>query len=335
MTATGCILSKKDRRIALALGAAFIAALTALLAVPSVLADSPTYDGEFDLYGYKITMGLVEPDQVDTVEWDFGDGSSIETVKITSDNPVGKVKHTYSAKGDYAVTATMRNQYTDSTGQLVDGESKLTYLYHIHGYPVITFDSNGGSSVGSIEGTASKYVAERPADPSKDGFGFSGWYTDKACTKAFDWTSEVTEHITLYAGWDAKFFTVSFDLAGGKGNISAQRIADGKTISAPAAPTKSGFEFVGWFLGDDSFDFDSPITSDITLQAHWKEASGSDDDGDDGDKDSASCIWIVFAFLAIVSMVALVFSGIVVLGFPAVLFAILAIVTFVLYGGVL
>lgn len=71
MTATGCSLSSKDRRIALALGAAFIAALTALLAVPSVSAETD-YDGEFDLYGYEVTMGLIQPSQVETVEWDFG-----------------------------------------------------------------------------------------------------------------------------------------------------------------------------------------------------------------------------------------------------------------------
>lgn len=86
-----------------------MATLSALLAMPSVCADPSSYDGEIDLYGYKITMGLIEPDQVDTVEWDFGDGSATETIKITSDNPVGKVQHTYAAKGDYTVTATMRN----------------------------------------------------------------------------------------------------------------------------------------------------------------------------------------------------------------------------------
>lgn len=319
----------KDRRAILALGAVIIAALAALMVVPSVLG-STAYDGEFDLYGYKITMGLVEPDQVDTVEWDFGDGST-ETVKITADNPVGTVQHTYTAKGDYTVTATLRNQHTDGSGQAVDGESTLTYLYHIHGYPIVTFDSNGGSDVAPIQGEASHYVPAKPADPSKAGFGFAGWYTDEACTQLFDWKSEVTKHVTLYAGWSESFWNVEFNLAGGNGNVSNSCIAEGKTVSEPAAPTRDGYEFDGWYLGDSKYDFSSPVTENITLTAHWKGGSGDDKD----DSKGISWIWIVFAVLCVICVLALFVSGIVFFGAPAVLFAILAVVTFVLYGGVL
>ena len=81
-------------------------------------------------------MMLNNPSQVSTVEWDFGDGSEHETVTLDATNPNGMVEHTYAAKGDYVVTATMRNQYTDpNTGEVLDGESKLTYIYHILGFP--------------------------------------------------------------------------------------------------------------------------------------------------------------------------------------------------------
>ncbi len=257
---------------ALALGVAILATLSAVFVMCPVSADADSYDGTIDLYGYKITMGLIEPDQVSSVEWDFGDGSAKETVQITSENPVGKVQHTYSAKGDYVVTATMRNQYTNSEGQLVDGEAKLTYLYHIHGYPIVTFESNGGSAVAQIEGTSAHYVPAKPADPVYEGHTFSGWFVDSECTQAFDWTSEVTKHTTLYAGWDLITHTVSFDYDGGVGTASETVVTDGKTITAPADPTKEGFDFDGWYLGDEKFDFATPIKSDITLIAHWKEA---------------------------------------------------------------
>ena len=463
MTAPGCNLSIRDRRVAAALGAAVIAALLVLLATPSVAAE--TYDGEMNLYGYKITMGLIEPDQVTSVDWDFGDGSAVESVTITTDNPVGTVTHTYAAKGDYVVKATMHNEYVKD-GQTVQGEKTLTYLYHILGYPVVTFDSMGGSDVASIEGTAVSYVAEKPADPTKDGVKFLGWFTDRECTKAFDWSVEVVKHITLYAGWAEDVYTVTYDMAGGQGTVSEQRVAAGKTVIAPSEPTKEGFAFDGWYLGDDEFDFSAaitgnitltahwkqvftvtfdtdggsavqkqtvvkdgyavapdhptkegfefagwtlgnqkfvfstpitsditliaswtipeegftvtyqvddgekftqtvakggkatapqeptregfvfdgwyldgnefdfsaPITSDITLTAHWKDASGGSDGKGDA-KGVLSFVWIVFALLAVISIVALVFSGILFLGAPAVLFAILAIVTLVLYGG--
>ena len=239
----------------LALAVVILAAASALVAIAAA-SDAETYDGTFDLYGYKITMGLIEPNQVSSVEWDFGDGSENVTVQITSENPNGTVQHTYSEKGDYVVTATMRNKYTNSEGQLVDGESKLTYLYHIRGYPIVTFDSKGGSSVPSIEGTRSHYVPERPADPTKAGFVFKGWYTDSECTKAFDWTSEVTKHITLYAGWKAVqateyTSTLKYDANGGTDAPSDDVFVGTSTDAhaftvASSAPVKEGYRFTGW-----------------------------------------------------------------------------------------
>ena len=311
---------------ALALGVAILATLSAVFVMCPVSADADTYDGNIDLYGYKITMGLIEPDQVSSVEWDFGDGSAKETVQITSENPVGKVQHTYSAKGDYVVTATMRNQYTNSEGQLVDGEAKLTYLYHIHGYPIVTFESNGGSAVAQIEGTSAHYVPAKPADPVYEGHTFSGWFVDSECTQAFDWTSEVTKHTTLYAGWDLITHTVSFDYDGGVGTASETVVTDGKTITAPADPTKEGFDFDGWYLGDEKFDFATPITSDLTLKAHWKEASvPSEDDKND---DNGSDLWKIFAVVAALCVFAMLVTGFYIAGIPAALFAILAIVSY-------
>ncbi len=264
-------LSSKDRQIALALSAVLIAALSVLIVMPSADAEDVQYKGEIDLYGYTVTMGLVEPDQVSTVEWDFGDGSETETVTLTADNPTGSVTHTYAAKGDYTVTATMRNQYVNESGETVDGESKITYLYHILGYPVITFNSMGGSDVASIEGTKPSFVATKPADPTQTGLKFTEWYTDEKCTVLFDWTSEVNKSITLYAGWAETVWTVHYDLNGGSGAVSDQRVADGKTAAKPSDPSKTGCRFDGWYNGKELFDFETAITADIELTAHWTE----------------------------------------------------------------
>ena len=245
----------------LALIVVLVATASALVMIAPA-SDAETYDGTIDLYGYKITMGLIEPNQVSSVEWDFGDGSEKVTVQITSDNPVGTVQHTYSEKGDYVVTATMRNQYTNSEGQLVDGESKLTYLYHIYGYPIVSFDSKGGSSVPSIEGTKSHYVPEKPADPVRAGFEFTGWFTDPECTKAFDWTSEVAKHTTLYAGWNAIPATeytsvLRYDANGGTGAPADDAFTGTSTEAhvftvASSAPVREGYRFDGWAETSDA-----------------------------------------------------------------------------------
>ena len=324
MTAT----ERTSRRgIALALGAVLAAALSVLAMMPAADAD-PTYDGEIDLYGYEVVMMLNNPSQVSTVEWDFGDGSEHETVTLDATNPNGMVEHTYAAKGDYVVTATMRNQYTDpNTGEVLDGESKLTYIYHILGFPIVTFDSKGGSPVPAIEGTSSHYVPAKPADPVYEGHTFSGWFIDEECTRIFDWSSEVTKHITLYAGWDLITHTVSFDLDGGAGSAPDTVVVDGRTVSAPEDPTKEGFDFDGWYNGDEKFDFSTPITSDITLKAHWKEAS-EPSQGDEKDDKKGLSLWMIFAVVAGLCVIAMIATGFYAAGIPAALFAILAILSY-------
>ena len=248
---------------------ATLMAFSACLVAP--MSDGSTYDGELTLYGYEITMGLENPDQVTSVEWDFGDESEHVTITLSADNSNGKVDHRYAEKGDYVVTATMRNTYTDSEGVSHDGETALTYLFHIMGYPNITFDSQGGSEVATIEGGKTTYVAEKPEDPTKEGYTFIGWFTDSACTQAYDWTSTVTKHMTLYAGWATKTFTVTFDLNGGTGTADAQTVGEGKLAVEPADPVRDGFIFNGWYLNGARYDFTSPVKADLALVANWTE----------------------------------------------------------------
>lgn len=63
-------------------------------------------------------------------------------------------------------------------------------------------------------------------------------------------------------------YTVTFDPANG-GQSSTVQVEAGKTVSRPTDPTYTGKLFGGWYLGNDQFSFSTPITSDITLVAHW------------------------------------------------------------------
>ncbi|MBP5180526.1 MAG: InlB B-repeat-containing protein [Clostridiales bacterium] len=65
--------------------------------------------------------------------------------------------------------------------------------------PIVTFDSMGGTAVDPA--VAQNGRVTEPSYPSKDGFTFTGWFTDDACTTPFDFSSTVTEPVTLYAGW--------------------------------------------------------------------------------------------------------------------------------------
>lgn len=64
----------------------------------------------------------------------------------------------------------------------------------------VKFNSQGGSSV-KDQTPASGSTVTKPADPTREGCTFAGWYTDAACTKAYDFSAAVTADMTLYAKW--------------------------------------------------------------------------------------------------------------------------------------
>ena len=65
-------------------------------------------------------------------------------------------------------------------------------------------------------------------------------------------------------------YVVTFN-TDGAGFINSQEITSGSTAIRPNDPTKEGYTFAGWFLGDVEYDFTTPVTGNITLVAHWEE----------------------------------------------------------------
>ena len=79
----------------------------------------------------------------------------------------------------------------------------LLVLYGVAnaGY-TITFDSRGGTDVPSQDAMYAHYVTE-PEDPSREGYVFTGWYSDENCMYLWDFdTMQVPQSMTLYAGWE-------------------------------------------------------------------------------------------------------------------------------------
>ncbi len=79
----------------------------------------------------------------------------------------------------------------------------IVYGVANNGY-TITFDSNGGTDVESQDLMYGDLV-EEPEAPSREGYAFTGWYTDESCTTLWDFeTDAVSADMELYAGWAAE-----------------------------------------------------------------------------------------------------------------------------------
>ena len=67
-----------------------------------------------------------------------------------------------------------------------------------------------------------------------------------------------------------KKFTVTFDSNGGTA-VAEQTVVKGAILTSPTAPTKEGYTFAGWYNGEVKWDFNTPISQNMTLVAHWDE----------------------------------------------------------------
>lgn len=138
------------------------------------------------------------------------------------------------------------NQTKSYTVKFVDGESEIKSV--------------------SVEEGKTITDADVPADLTKDGYVFEGWYVGDV---AFDKSAAITADVTYSAKW-TKLHTVKF--VDGNETIKTATVKDGeklKDADVPADLTATGKAFEGWFDGTTAFDKDATITADKTFAAKW------------------------------------------------------------------
>lgn len=127
---------------------------------------------------------------------------------------------------------------------------------------------DGESEVKSVSVEEGKTIADAdiPADLTKDGYVFEGWYVGDV---AFDKSAAITADVTYSAKW-TKLHTVKF--VDGDKTIKTATVKDGEKLTdadVPADLTATGKAFEGWFDGTTAFDKDATITADKTFAAKW------------------------------------------------------------------
>lgn len=130
----------------------------------------------------------------------------------------------------------------------------------------VTFNSNEGSAVAPVNVAHGQTVAQ-PANPTKDNYTFVKWQLNG---EDYNFATPVTADITLDAVWTPVMYTVTFNSNGGS-DVASANVAYGETVAEPTAPTREGYTFNYWTLNEVEYDFDTPVTDDITLVANWTE----------------------------------------------------------------
>ncbi len=111
----------------------------------------------------------------------------------------------------YTECAVSHSMYTEENLVVVAGKnfdkydvkgapSEKSVVYSLR-YSEVTFDMGGHGNAIDKQIVIDGEKVEKPSDPTADKWAFVGWYSDKECTKAFDFNTVITENTTLYAKW--------------------------------------------------------------------------------------------------------------------------------------
>lgn len=146
------------------------------------------------------------------------------------------------------------------------------------GESAIEYVGNGATDGKYLYGTAKPGTATTTATANqftRTGYTFTGWNTKADGTgTAYQAGATIAypaegKTLTLYAQWKVSSHTVTFDANGGS-TVASQTVDDKAKAKEPTS-TRSGWTLDGWYLDGVKYDFNTPVTRDITLKAGWRK----------------------------------------------------------------
>ncbi len=240
----------------------------------TLILSSPNMKDDYAVFG---SISLVDfntsPQVKHTVSFETDGGSAVPSQSVINGGmatmpQVEPTKAGYTFGGWY--TDAGRTQAYDFTSVIT--EATTIYAKWNAQMYTVSFEVDGGSEIANQSVAYGGKATMPEIEPTKAGYTFGGWYKDAGYTQTYDFTSVITEAVTIYAKWNAQMHTVSFEVDGGSA-VSNQSVAHGEKASEPTpAPTKAGYTFGGWYTDagrTQIYDFNSVITEAVTIYAKW------------------------------------------------------------------
>ena len=194
-------------------------------------------------------------------EYVYDTEQALETNKFT--------KEGYTFKG-WSTTADGQVVYANGASvknltSVPNGTTTLYAVWEINQYTVTFKDWDG--SVLKTEQVAYNTEATAPADPTRDGYRFTGW------DKTFDTITENTEITAQYV----KTWNVTFQDEDGT-VLKTETVDEGTGATAPTEPVKEGHTFAGWDAAFDNVTADTVVTATYEVNQYtvtFKDWDGS------------------------------------------------------------
>ncbi|TNF06523.1 MAG: hypothetical protein EP317_06470 [Bacillota bacterium] len=144
----------------------------------------------------------------------------------------------------------------------------LLFIAGCQDAPQIQFETNGGNKISNLD-LKDVDNLELPI-PEKVGYTFDGWFFDVELTEPFSLDNLSNQSVKVYAKWQVKMFSITFDVHGGE-DIQTLNIDFNELLDLPE-PEKSGYTFAGWYLDasyNNLFDEERMLDEDLMLHAKW------------------------------------------------------------------
>jgi len=197
------------------------------------------------------------------VDFDSNGGSRINSLNVLegdkADEPNDPVREGYTFNSwtlngrKYNFNSSVNSDIT-----LVAKWDKIPEVYYVE------FKPNNGSLSTTVSVNENQTV-KAPRTPVREGYDFNGWLLNG---NKYNFSTRVTKNIVLEASWVEKKVIVTFNYGTSSNNMS---IKPGTTVLEPEIPVMEGFNFIGWYLNGEKFDFNTNINENIELVANWEE----------------------------------------------------------------
>ena len=139
------------------------------------------------------------------------------------------------------------------------------FIYMFDGNYTVSFDSDGGSVFSNL--TVKKHEEVVLPKPVKEGYHFIGWKDENGEYVGSNY--KVNGSVKLKADYRLEF-VVTFVYNNGEENTTAT-VLENQNVIAPSDPVKKGYKFAGWYNNGIKYNFDSIVSSNITLEAKWNK----------------------------------------------------------------